>query len=149
MLWVTLALIAALLLMPGSAGATATRIDYTVTETCTQTSPGEVTFPGGNIHIRGATLECQDVATIPQATGTNYIVMNTNLDATGNGRAWGTWRLETGEGGVWEGTWEGALTAGFVSGHGVAHGSEIYEGQQNFVSVEPGTSSGYILIPGG
>jgi hypothetical protein len=149
MLWVILVLIAALLLMTGLAGATATRIEFTGTETCTQTSAGEVTFPDGNIHIRGMTEECQGVGSIPQVTGTDYVVVNLNLDSSGSGRAWGTFRLETAEGGVWEGIWEGTVTPTSSSLRAVGHGHGLYEGQQVFTTLESGAFSGYILDPHG
>jgi hypothetical protein len=83
------------------------------------------------------------------------MVTNANLDATGSGPIWNTWRLET-EGGGWDGVWHGTVT-GFLSaepyttGRGVGHGTGIYIGQQFFSdAVLTGLVAevtGYILIP--
>jgi hypothetical protein len=159
MRWLPLAIITALtasvLLQAGTAEARATRIPFTSTEYCAITSFGTWTSPDGNLHIRGLTLECTGSTTMPQLDGTNHYVWNANLDATGSGPAWGTWRLETEDGG-WEGAYHTTVT-GFLSaephdtGRGVGHGTGIYEGQQLFAdTVTTGlvnTITGYILVP--
>jgi hypothetical protein len=148
------ALVAGLLPLAGTAQAQATRIPFTESESCVVTSPGEWTYPDGNIHIRGLTQECDHPASIPELVGTDYMVINANLDATGSGPVWITWRLET-EGGGWEGVWHGTitglLTSPYGTGRGVGHGTGIYEGQQYFaeaVITPAGTAAtGYVLVP--
>lgn len=149
-------LIAGLALMTSTAEAQATRIAFTEESLCTTTSMGTWTFPDGNIHIRGLTQVCDHPASIPQLDGTDCMVVNFNLDATGSGPAWITWRIETeGEDGGWEGVWHGRvtglLTSPFGTGRGVGHGTGIYEGQQYFsetvITPAGTTATGYILVP--
>jgi hypothetical protein len=148
------ALTAGLLLMAGTAEARATRIPFTESESCMVTSPGEWTYPDGNHHSGGLTEVCDHSASIPQLVGTDYIVFNANLDATGSGPVWLTWRLET-EGGGWEGVAVGKVTGLLTSPSGsvraVGHGTGAYEGQLYFghgeVAPDGTASAGFILVP--
>jgi len=85
----------------------------------TFTNPGVMTCPGaeptGNpmqpcppdsrIQLRGVTGISRMASTSPQLAGSFSWEMNANWDADGTGPAWGTFRLELDEGGVWEGSW--------------------------------------------
>ena len=148
------ALIAGVLLMAAPVEGKATRIPFTAEESCTITSPGTWTSADGTLHIRGLTEECDNASSIPWS-GTDYAVLNANLDATGSGPMWGTWRLEV-EGGGWEGVWHGTVT-GMLStepsgmGRSVGHGTGIYEGQQMFCEnvfvAGENTHTCYLLVP--
>jgi len=160
MKWLPVAIITALtvglLLMAATAEGKATRIPFTSQDSpCTITSMGTWTYPDGNLHIRGLTQECVHPANIPQLVGTDYEVLNFNLDATGSGSLWLTWRLET-QGGGWEGIAHGTV-AGMLSAEpygtakSVGHGTGIYEGQHYFgeavITAGITTATGYILVP--
>jgi hypothetical protein len=160
MKWLALAIITALtvglLLLAGTAEGKATRISFTAEETsCIPTSPGTSWYADGTLHIRGYTQVCDHAGSIPQVDGTDYEVLNLNLDATGSGVIWGTWRLEV-EGGSWEGVHHGKiaglLTPGqYGTARGVGHGTGIYEGQQYFTesvsTLGLTAGAGYILVP--
>ncbi len=146
-----LILAAALWLLAAPAAAEATRTYFTVIETCPsmgQWQIGKITFPDGNMHIRGATFACQDVGSIPEVTGTNHILLNANFDKNGFGPLWGTFHTETSEG-AWDGTWTQKVTVSGSSIRAVGQGSGKYQGLQEFVFVENGVATGYILNPGG
>jgi len=159
MKWLALAIItgltAGLLLMAATAEGKATRIPFTEECYLTPTSPGTWTFPDGNYHVRDWTLECAHASDKPQLVGQLYIVFNANLDATGSGPTWNTWRLEV-EGGSFEGVSQGKVTGFTTPGQSgtfrsVGHGTGDYEGQQFFadgVTIGPlATATGYILVP--
>ncbi len=69
---------------------------------------------GSRIKIRGShLLVVVQLEESPGATGVLAIEANANLDATGSGRQWGTFRVESSTGalaGVFGGTWEGDRT---------------------------------------
>ena len=83
------------------------------------TNPGVVTCPGaeptGNpmqpcppdsrIAVRSVAGVSRMASTSPRLAGSFSWEMNANWDADGTGPAWGTFRLELDEGGVWEGSW--------------------------------------------
>jgi hypothetical protein len=109
---------------------------------CTETfvellDPGAWTFPDGNAHVRGYVLLMRYEATDPRLTGYNTIVMNANFGKDGSGPLGGTWRLETDEGGIWEGTWEGRITdQGTEVGIAVGEGYGIYAGLKYWEDLE-------------
>jgi len=109
---IIIALASGLLLLIGTAEARATKTEYTGTQTCGATSPGEVTYPDGNIHIKGSTSTCNSVTTLPDGSSVAYTVGNANLDSTGSGPVWGTIRIETTGGAVLEGSYRGMITGG-------------------------------------
>jgi len=163
MKWLALVIISGLavglLLLAGTAEGKATRISFTEEASCWTTSLGTGwTLRDGNLHIRGWTMECGeqvDLAGIPPLVGTRYEVINVNMDATGSGRIWVSWRIEV-EGGGWEGIANGTVTGMLSEPSGtfgaVAHGTGIYEGQQYFsegviIDASMSASTGYILVP--
>lgn len=134
-LGIVAAVIGSLLLLSGNAEASATRIDFTGTQTCNYTSFGDMTFPDGNIHVRDAASVCVFVSDTPEVSdSTAYLSSNWNLDSTGNGFVWGDLRTETAADGVIaEGTWWGTvtdlLTPAFAATiHSVQQGDGTYEG---------------------
>lgn len=148
---VLVALAAGLLLFAVPALAQATTTTFTLQETCPPESQWQfekITFPDGNLHIRGASFDCQDVGTIPEATGTNHIVLNANFDANGLGPMWGTIRLVTSVG-TWDGTWTGQITANGSVIQGISQGSGGLEGQKLFLFGQNGQFTGYVLNPKG
>jgi hypothetical protein len=143
-------------LLAGTAEAQATHTPFTGTQTCTDVSPGEVTFPDGNVHVRGATSTCEVETTLPDAQSTSHNVLNLNLDATGSGPMWGTFSSEIDGVTILEGAWTGAMTGMTVwTIRAVAQGRGDLEGGKLFVIAEchavPGGSecdlSGYVLTP--
>jgi hypothetical protein len=150
------ALIVVLLPLAGTAEAQATRTPFTGTQTCTDVSPGEVTLPNANIHVRGATSMCDVETTLPDGHSTSYNVLNLNIDATGSGPMWGTFRNEIDGVTIFEGAWTGRMTGMTVwTIRAVAQGRGTLEGGKLFVTADchavPGGSecdlSGYVLIP--
>jgi hypothetical protein len=158
---VVMALIAALAFLTGPVAAKATKTEFTGTDTRgAVTDPGILTFPDGNVHLRGMVLELHIQATDPRVTGPETVVANANLDAYGAGPVWGTSHLEVdyGGGGIWEGTWNGKIHAdGSESIRFVAHGiAGSVEGLKMSGSLEfpadptaPGILAGRILAPHG
>jgi len=122
-----------ILLAAGLALAQATVTLYTATEAPGAIiDPGTVTFPDGNMHLRGAERYYTRVGSDPRVSGGTLTgVTNANLDKNMSGPIWGTFRWEIG-GGVWEGTWQGRFN--FVTGAGeyesVGHGSGDFRGLQ-------------------
>ena len=110
--WVILTLVAVLFVAPGSVAAKATRIECAGTETLIgYLDPGDWTYPGSNIHVRGMVELYEDVSTCPQLTGMNTVTMNANWDSNFAGPIWGKTIMETLDGGVWETTWHGSTDA--------------------------------------
>ena len=144
-----------LLLLAGTAEGKATRTEFTQADYCMVTSEGRWWLADGTFHVRGLTMECDQQASIRQLIGTASIVFNANLDATGSGPTWFTWRMET-EGGGWEGVSQGKVTGFLTPGQSgtfrsVGHGTGDYEGQQYFAdgvsSASVVTATGSILVP--
>ena len=159
MKWLALVIITGLtvglLLLAGTAEGKATRTSFTQADYCMVTSLGTYWYADDTIHVRGLTMECYQQASIQQLVGTASIVFNANLDATGSGPTWFTWRMET-EGGGWEGVSQGKVTAFLLpemSGtfRSAGHGTGDYEGQQYFAdgvsSASVVTATGSILVP--
>lgn len=126
--WMLLALVAVLLLAPGSVAASATRIECTGTESPpTVLDEGVWTFPGGNIHVRDRVSRYEEVSpACPQLAGITTATMNANWNANFVGPMWGTGLTATdyGGGGVWQGHWQGALGAdGNCTYQAVMHGA--------------------------
>lgn len=125
--------------------------------------PGITTHPDGNEHVRGLSLQYDDVveAGDPRVGGTDTIVANYNfkpvpLPGGLAGPMWGTLRVEN-AGGYWEGTWAGERTEdGFLFVRAVYHGRGGYEGLKAKVYIErlspdpaaPATFRGYVIDPG-
>jgi hypothetical protein len=71
--------------------------------------PGEMTFPGGNIHIRGMVQYYENVsATDDRLLGINRITGNMNFDSSMTGLGWGTFHNQSS---LYDGYWEGTFSA--------------------------------------
>jgi hypothetical protein len=147
--------LAAALLLTGTAEGQATRIDFTGTTTCVVTSPGEVKVADGNTQSRGETSTCQNVIDLPN-TSVSYTVGNGSFDSTGNGRLWGTIRIEDNLGDVFEGSYQGELTGGIAytldvvaQSLGPEHAKLFATFDAQFVApgVAVGDTSGTLLTP--
>jgi hypothetical protein len=150
---VIVVLIMALLVIPGSAVAQAIKTDFVGTSTGTGTvDPGVMTFPGGNVHIRGMVIGFLEESSDPRASGTNTVVMNANWDSDWTGPMWGTF-LVVNEYGTWEGTYTGVMGAGGSHIRGVAHGTGELAGLIYSVNcdytIDPAACIGQILNPHG
>lgn len=139
-------LVVALLAPTGKASAKAIRIDFTVHETCNDDLVWERAWEAGpNFHFQGLTQTCIEDGSIPQATGIAYLYDGSMHFVDGQATMTGGSRMETLEGGVWDGRW--TYTAGVFEY--IAHGEGIYAGQQYFSSAnQNGNVKGYILITG-
>lgn len=129
-----------------TASAKATRIEFTMIETCNDDLNWENAWEAGsNLHIAGITQTCIENGSIPQAKGIAYLYDGRAHLVDGQAVMTGGSRIVTDEGGVWDGRW--TFQAGVFEY--VAHGEGIYAGQQYFsVSNHNGNVKGYILIPG-
>ena len=136
------------------------RIYYTATEQTTAlVSPGTISYPDGNIHIRGAAVQTRVTSSL--FSGNMIVTLNANWNSNFCGPVWGTFVLTLDNGGVWEGTWSGkrALAAGgwsatlraegFGTGPGIdgMHMSETETAVSNTPIPFPytGSISGYIF----
>jgi hypothetical protein len=71
--------------------------------------PGVMTFPGGNIHIRGMVQYYENVnATDNRLLGINRITGNMNFDSSMTGPGWGTFHNQSS---LYDGYWEGTFSA--------------------------------------
>jgi hypothetical protein len=71
--------------------------------------PGLMTFPGGNIHIRGMVQYYENVnATDNRLLGINRITGNMNFDSSMTGPGWGTFHNQSS---LYDGYWEGTFSA--------------------------------------
>ncbi|UCH60846.1 MAG: hypothetical protein JSV61_05020 [Anaerolineales bacterium] len=96
-------------------------------------NPGVWTFPDGNVHVRGMVLRTRNNASDPRDQGYNTIVMNANWGKDGAGPMWGTFSLETDEGGLWKGTWAGRDTEQGSWYNAVGDGYGLYAGMKIWV----------------
>ena len=81
-------------------------------------TPGEWTFPGGNMHVRNMVQVYSAIGiNDDRLTGTNTLVANANWDANGYGPGWGTFHNQVdGYAGYWEGTFAAVMSAdGYIS----------------------------------
>lgn len=117
--WVGLVVLVALVLVPASAAATATRVGFSGVEMPLgpPVDYGDwIELPSGNIHVRGMTSQYQEVATDPRMSGLNTSVMNANWGRDFAGPMWGTSESvlsDSGDcpgGGVWQGNWTGMMS---------------------------------------
>ncbi len=117
--------------LPNPAYAQATRIDFTGFERCPKPPLWLRAWEAGpNFLMTGMTSTCYDRADIPQLTGTDYLLGST-MKYVGTGPNWiltGKLRMESKEGGVWEGSW--VLPANATTIQVIAHGEGLYEGLQ-------------------
>jgi hypothetical protein len=68
-----------------------------------------MTFPGGNIHIRGMVQYYENVnATDNRLLGINRITGNMNFDSSMTGPGWGTFHNQSS---LYDGYWEGTFSA--------------------------------------
>jgi hypothetical protein len=133
---------------PVAAQARSTEVTGWV-ESCQVPDPGDWTYPGGNIHIRGMVRICRERGH-PYLTGVNTTIVNANYDSQWSGPVFGTFHRVTDEGGEWEGTFSGVRTPdGRLVVHAVGHGRGMYEGLQIMVTLENGLLSARILDPHG
>ena len=86
--------------------------------------PGTVTHPGhGRWTIRNMVTLDGVLSTSASPSGTQIATLNANLDASGNGPAWGTFTTYTFAGGpTFSGTWNGTFENARMGGHFVATG---------------------------
>ena len=94
--------------------------------------PGTVRHPdGGRWTIRGmGTLDGILPTSDPGLAGYQVSTLNANLDASGNGSAWGTFTTYTfANEPVFSGTWNGTFENARLGGHSVAKGLGAYAGQ--------------------
>lgn len=85
---------------------------------------------GETIHMRGGEMVCDTAG--PLMIGKNIIIINAEINPQMIAQIHGTFRLETYEGGIWEGTYTGVhnLIDDVLSIRAVGHGREAYEGLQ-------------------
>ncbi len=142
--------LAALLLFAVPAAAAAIVTEFTETEVCpvAPSNPGTLTFPDGNVHVRGMVFVCTDTASDSRLSGTNTIVINANWDAQMLGPVWGTFHLVN-AGGEWAGTWEGMATPSGLQLHGTGAGTGGYEGLRFWLDGASGSYQGRILDANG
>lgn len=109
-------------------------------------SPGTVTCPGSQptgdpmqpcptgspIHLRSVAGRSSFMSESPLLRGTFSWELNANFDASGAGRAWGTFRLELEAGGSWQGSWTDDRTK--------AEGVNAWSGRGRFVGRGTGGS---------
>lgn len=126
-------------LLIGTAPVTAAeKTEFQCTETFIATlDPGSWTFPDGNIHIRGMKSLFREEGDA-RVEGDNTVVLNANWRSDGTGPMWGTWRLVTDEGGIWEGTWAGMMTEQGSWYHAVGDGMGMYAGMKMWVDMNFG-----------
>ena len=144
-------LVAAMLASTGVASAKTTRIDFSGSEVCDESTLtiAKIIEAGPNLHLMQITQTCYDTASSSKLTGTDYLTGG-NMHIVGGGKNFiltGTLRMESTEGGVWVGSW--VLPANSNTIKVVAHGEGLYAGLQLhwFLSLD-GPFSGYILNPG-
>jgi hypothetical protein len=134
------------MLFTTTVSAKATRIEFTMIETCNEDLDWAKAWEAGaNLQIAGLTQTCIENGSIPQAQGIAYLYDGRAHLIDGQAVMTGGSRIETTEGGVWDGRW--TFQAGVFNY--VAHGEGIYAGQHYFsTSNHNGNVKGYILIPG-
>jgi hypothetical protein len=139
---------AAILLPTAPANAKTTRINFTGSEWCDESTLTLIRewMAGPNYQARGLSQICFDTADIPQMTGTDYLY-DGQLKIVGKGAKnfiiSGKLRMETAEGGIWLGSW--VLPANSTTIQVIGHGEGLYEGRHLhwFLSLE-GPFEGYI-----
>jgi hypothetical protein len=165
LVWVVLALLVVPMMVPGSALARATRVEFTGSEVPVGlVDEGIWTFlPGGNVHVRGMATVYQELATDPRMSGLNTAVMNANWGPDFAGPMWGTSESVLSDsadcpgGGAWKGSWTGMMNVdGSYSYRAVGRGvSGCVTGLHfSLVAQSPGgdaltTFTGEILDPHG
>ena len=164
--WVVLVVLLTLVLVPGSASAGASRVEFTGIEVPTgpPVDYGDwIELPSGNIHVRGMTTVYQEIASDWRMSGLNTVVMNANWGPDYAGPMWGTNEFVLGDsaecpgGGVWQGTWTGNMNIdGSYSYKAVGRGvsgcvAGLHFSLEAFYSPSAGatTFSGEILDPQG
>lgn len=117
-------------------------------------NPGIMSFPDGNIHVRGHVSTVQWIATDARLSLNTVVVMNGNYDAMGNGPIWGTFESVGDDStGGWVGVWHGQITdlSQYQLMHsGVGHGTGAFEGLKlkyacTYNGMGPGVCEGVIL----
>lgn len=118
-----------LVIVPVAAEATLTEVQGEVLA-CDPLKPSTVWDAGETIHLRGWERVCN--TTGPYLTGKLTISINSEINPQMISQVHGTFRLETDEGGIWEGTYTGVhnLIDDTVSIRAVGSGSEAFEGLQ-------------------
>jgi hypothetical protein len=151
-----LLLVASLLASTGVASAKTHRINFSGSEWCDPATVniGSVRQLGPNLQvIKLISQTCYDTASVPQLTGTDYLkdaklyVLNGNLFKMN-----GNLRMESSEGGAWEGHW--VMPANSTTIQVTAHGKGLYKGMELhwFLSLESDATGnntfwGYIENP--
>lgn len=136
------------LAIPVGAHAENPRIYFTGSEVC---NPYTFLFAriwesGPNLHIDQITQTCYDTASIPQLTGTDYL-LDARMNLVGGAPNFilsGKLHMVSDEGGAWNGSW--TLPANTTIIKVIAQGEGKYDGQQLhwFLDEVGGTFSGYI-----
>jgi hypothetical protein len=118
LVWVGLVVLVALVAVPGSAVARASRIEFTGIEVPLgpPVNYGDwIERPSGNVHVRSMTTVYQELATDARMSGLNTSTMNANWGPDYAGPMWGASEsvladsAECPGGGVWQGTWTGMM----------------------------------------
>ena len=96
---------------------------------------GTVTFPGGNIHVRGEVSIVGWSSLEPRLDKFTFRVdVNANFNAESNGPMWGTFEsIDNATEGKWVGSWHGEFTdesIGAFMHTGVGFGVGAFEGMQ-------------------
>jgi hypothetical protein len=124
----------AIILIVVAPGAAAEKTVFECTDTFIETlNPGTWTYPDGNVHLRGMVNVSRAGAPDPRGIGYLTVVINANWDENYTGPMWGTFSLETDEGGLWEGTWQGMATMEGSYYLAVGNGFGLYDGMKTWV----------------
>jgi hypothetical protein len=165
LVWVVLVVLVALVTVPGSAAAGASRVAFTGTEMAVElVAEGDWIFlPSGNVHVRGVTTVYQETASDWRMSGLNTGVMNANWGPDFAGPMWGTSESVLDDsadcpgGGIWQCTWTGMMNVdGSYTYNAVGRGVSGCVAGLHFslTAFNPGTGelttfSGEILDPHG
>jgi hypothetical protein len=134
------------LLLPGVVPVMAAeKIEFQCTEELLEVLDyGRWTYPNGNIHIRGMIQQFNEQSSDSRMNGINTVDLNANWYADFTGPMWGTFELETDDGG-WEGTWAGLMTNQGPRYNAVGDGIGDYAGMKLWINVNYGVCTGSIL----
>lgn len=128
MVLVALLFVALLLPVVGSAAQGAAIVPVVVYEFLVESQDGEVTFPGGNYHVRGAAHVTEEVSENSCLNGPGFIEYKVNVNKNGHVYAGGTWVIESERyEGSWEMKWHVTTNKPIVA---VGHGTGDFEGMQ-------------------
>jgi len=138
----------ALFLVVGQTSARPVFTKFTGTATTLWLESGEWTYLPDKVIVKNLTHEDLWAASDPRVDGGHsFITVYAKLDLEGNGRMWGTFKLEMDDG-TWEGFFHGDVYTywedGFVA-YAFGHGTGAYEGQMLRLVNDTGSLSGVII----